>query len=50
VDLLPAFETSKTFPLFLEDDPHWNREGARLAARTAAKAIHRLGLIPCENP
>jgi hypothetical protein len=50
VDLLPAFETSKTFPLFLEDDPHWNREGARLAARTAARAIHRLGLIPCENP
>jgi len=50
VNLLPAFETSKTFPLFLEDDPHWNQEGARLAARTAARAIHRLGLIPCEIP
>jgi hypothetical protein len=50
VNLLPAFETSKTFPLFLEDDPHWNREGARLAARTAAREIHRLGLIPCEIP
>ena len=50
VNLLPAFETSKTFPLFLEDDPHWNREGARLAARTAARAIQQLGLIPCEKP
>jgi hypothetical protein len=50
VNLLPAFETSRTFPLYLEDDPHWNPDGARLAARTAARAIHRLGLIPCENP
>jgi hypothetical protein len=50
VNLLPAFETSKTFPLFLEDDPHWNREGARLAARTVGRAVQRLGLVPCETP
>ncbi len=50
VNLLPAFESSRTFPLYLEDDPHWNRDGARLAAATAARAIQGLGLIPCENP
>jgi hypothetical protein len=50
VNLLPAFETSRTFPLYFEDDPHWNPNGARLAAETAARAIHGLGLVPCENP
>lgn len=50
VNLLPAFEASETFPLYLEEDPHWNQEGARLAAKTAARAIQRLGLIPCEAP
>jgi hypothetical protein len=50
VNLLPAFEVSKTFPLYFEDDPHWNRDGARLAARAAAQAIRGLGLIPCANP
>jgi hypothetical protein len=50
VNLLPAFELSKTFPLYFEDDPHWNRDGARLAGRAAAQAIGGLGLIPCANP
>jgi len=50
VNLLTAFETSKTFPLYFEDDPHWNRDGARLAAKAAARAIGRLGLLPCEDP
>jgi hypothetical protein len=50
VNLLPAFETATTFPLYLEDDPHWNRDGARLAATTAAREIGKLGLIPCEIP
>jgi len=50
VNLLPAFETAHAFPLYLEDDPHWNQDGARLAAQTAARAIQGLGLIPCENP
>jgi hypothetical protein len=49
VSLLPAFEASKTFPLYFDDDPHWNQEGARLAAETAARAIQRLGLLPCED-
>jgi hypothetical protein len=50
VNLLPAFETATTFPLYLEDDPHWNRDGARVAATAAAREVGKLGLIPCEIP
>lgn len=31
--LLETFETSKVFPLYLDDDPHWTKEGNTVAAR-----------------
>jgi hypothetical protein len=33
LSLLPAFEASSEFPLYLADDPHWNQAGSGLAAR-----------------
>ena len=48
IDLLPEFEASKIFPLYLEDDPHWTPAGARLAASTAARRLMAEGLIPCQ--
>jgi hypothetical protein len=45
--LLPAFVESKEFPLFISDDPHWNRSGARLSAEQTAMWLSEQGLIPC---
>ena len=45
--LMPAFEGSETFPLFFADDPHWNRDGARLAARAVADGLSAAELVPC---
>jgi hypothetical protein len=39
VSLLPDFERSETFPLYLDDDPHWNAAGHRLAAEAIVKAL-----------
>ena len=39
VSLLPDFERSEAFPLYLDDDPHWNAAGHRLAAETILKAV-----------
>lgn len=47
-DLLPGFEASSAFPLYLKDDPHWNARGATLAATLAAEALIGAGLLPCE--
>ena len=47
IDLLPSFEASKIFPLYLEDDPHWTPAGATLAAATAARGLMDEGLLPC---
>ncbi|MFQ5418078.1 MAG: hypothetical protein ACE5FL_13690, partial [Myxococcota bacterium] len=47
VNLMPAFENSEIFPLFLVDDPHWNRDGARLAARSVHRALEDLAVLPC---
>ena len=46
-DLLPDFKSAKQFPLYLEDDPHWNPVGARQAARAAARYLMESKLIPC---
>jgi hypothetical protein len=46
---LPAFENSDQFPLFQEDDPHWNEAGARLMAETVARWAAGSGLIPCHR-
>ena len=45
--LLPAFVESTEFPLFIRDDPHWNRSGARLAAEHVSTWLAERGLIPC---
>ena len=45
--LLPAFVESEEFPLFISDDPHWNRSGAHLAAEQTAYWLAEQGLIPC---
>ncbi|MBP7831078.1 MAG: SGNH/GDSL hydrolase family protein [Kiritimatiellae bacterium] len=47
LDLLPAFEASGLFPLYFEDDPHWNRDGALLASRTILDFLAREKLLPC---
>ena len=47
LSLLPSFEQATQFPLFFEDDPHWNAAGAQLAARTVAAFLIERGLLPC---
>ncbi len=44
---LSAFEASDQFPLFQEDDPHWNEAGAGLMAEAVARWTAATGLIPC---
>ena len=46
--LLPDFESSEEFPLFLGHDPHWNPAGARLAARSVVRLLTDEGLVPCD--
>jgi hypothetical protein len=46
-ELLSAFEAQTQFPLYFEDDPHWNPDGARLAAETAVRQLLEAGLVPC---
>ncbi|MBW2667736.1 MAG: hypothetical protein JRE13_15730 [Deltaproteobacteria bacterium] len=48
IDLMPTFEQSTATPLFLEDDPHWNRAGARLAGTALVTRLVELGLLPCK--
>jgi hypothetical protein len=50
LDTLSAFESADEFPLFREDDPHWNPAGARLMAETVARWTVESGLIPCSAP
>jgi hypothetical protein len=42
VSLLPDFQQSKEFPLYLDNDPHWNAAGNRLAAEAILRAIRPL--------
>lgn len=46
LDLLPTFEKSEQFPLYFEDDPHWNAAGARLAAKTLYDFLAEARLLP----
>ncbi len=48
--LLPAFEESAKFPLYLEDDPHWNVEGNRVAAAGLAEYLVSKQHVPCAPP
>lgn len=45
--LLPAFEGAKEFPLYHEDDPHWNNAGNHLAGINVAEFLIRERLVPC---
>jgi hypothetical protein len=47
LSVLPAFEDADRFPLFRQDDPHWNEAGARLMAETVAGWVAESALIPC---
>jgi len=40
--LLPAFQQTKVFPTCFVDDPHWNPEGARVAAEALAPMLEEL--------
>lgn len=48
--LLDDFRQSKTFPLFLNDDPHWNADGAHVAAEGIVRALEKDRLIPAPPP
>jgi hypothetical protein len=50
IDLLPDFERTRVFPLFRNDDPHWNRRGAAFVARIVAGSLVSEGLVPCDEP
>ena len=47
LDLLPAFEETERFPLFFSRDPHWNAQGANLAAEATYRGLVELGALPC---
>jgi hypothetical protein len=46
IDLMAAFVTADEFPLFFEDDPHWNAPGANLAARAVLDTLSAKRLLP----
>jgi len=37
--LLPTFLETEVFPTCFEDDPHWNADGARVAAERIAEIL-----------
>jgi hypothetical protein len=39
VSLLDDFKSSTEFPLYCDNDPHWNAAGQRVAARALVRAI-----------
>ena len=46
ISLLPVFESSDHFPLYLQNDPHWSDAGHRIAAQAVASALSAYGLLP----
>jgi lysophospholipase L1-like esterase len=42
--LLPAFQRTQVFPTCFVDDPHWNEDGARVAAEALAPLVASLML------
>ena len=46
ISLLPVFESSDHFPLYLQNDPHWSDAGHRIAAQAVARALSAYGLLP----
>jgi hypothetical protein len=37
--LLETFQKNEVFPTSFEDDPHWNRKGAQVAASAITKIL-----------
>jgi len=48
--LLEDFERSTKFPLHFEDDPHWNADGAHVAAEGIVRALEKDKLLPAPPP
>lgn len=48
IDLLPEFKKSEQ-PLYFEIDPHFNKEGNRLAAKIIYEALNKTGTISREQ-
>lgn len=46
LNLLPAFQGTREFPLVFEDDPHWNSAGHRFVADQLEQELVRLGWLP----
>lgn len=46
LNLLPAFQASKDFPLVFADDPHWNERGHRVVGMRLAEYIISEQIIP----
>ncbi len=44
--LLEDFEQTLVFPTCFEDDPHWNTDGARVAAEGIVRILMQEGIIP----
>jgi len=45
ISLLPAFQATDRFPLVLDHDAHWNKEGNRFVAETLADLLLERGLV-----
>ncbi len=45
INLLPVFESSDHFPLYLQNDPHWSAAGHRIAAQAVARALSAYDLL-----
>jgi hypothetical protein len=44
--LLDEFQKSQIYPLYLDNDPHWNSQGSLLAAQTVFRWLVESGLAP----
>lgn len=47
LSLWSDFVDTDRFPLFFEDDPHWNADGAAFAAEALEAALLAGGMLPC---
>ena len=47
--LLPAFQQTSEFPLYIPYDPHWNAAGSRFAGRAIADFLLTERMVPCAH-
>jgi hypothetical protein len=48
--LLPAFQQTEVFPTAFKSDPHWNADGARVAAEALVRFVEEAGLLGAPAP